>query len=101
MGHAPGDDEEFGWEEYLLYNRKRGFVFLVDSTEGWSLLQADHRRTADGVRVGERQLPGQKLRLKESYESEVEYVAGEFYWQVQRGQTTRHREFASGNSLLS
>jgi hypothetical protein len=26
MGVEPGDDEHFGWSEYLLYNQKRGFV---------------------------------------------------------------------------
>jgi len=29
MGVEPGDDEHFGWSEYLLYNQKRGFAFLV------------------------------------------------------------------------
>ena len=100
MGHAPGDDEEFGWEEYLLYNRKRGFVFLVDSTEGWSLLKP--ATGAPQVALGGRaNYLGKSYGLKESYESQVEYVAGEFYWQVQRGETTRHREFASGKNLLS
>jgi hypothetical protein len=28
-------------------------------------------------------------------------VAGEFYWQVQRGQKTFNRDFASGSALLS
>ena len=33
MGVAPGDDEHFGWSEYLLYNQKKGFSFLVDSED--------------------------------------------------------------------
>lgn len=100
MGHAPGDDEEFGWEEYLLYHRKRGFVFLVDSTEGWSLLKP--ATGAPQVSAGGRaDYLGKSYSLKESYQSQVEYVAGEFYWQVQRGATTRHREFAAGKNLLS
>jgi hypothetical protein len=39
MGVEPGDDEHFGWSEYLLYNQKRGFAFLVDSEEGWSMVR--------------------------------------------------------------
>ena len=40
IGHEPGDsDEHFGWQEYLLYNAKRGFVFLVDAEDGWSLVK--------------------------------------------------------------
>lgn len=39
--------------------------------------------------------------MKERYQSQVEYVAGEFYWQVQRGATTYHRGFASGKNVMS
>ena len=100
MGHEPGDDEWFGWDEYLLYNRQRGFVFLVDSTEGWSLLKP--ATGAPQVGAGTRaDYLGKSYSLKESYQSQVEYVAGEFYWQVQRGVSTRHREFAQGKYLLS
>jgi len=28
MGQEAGDDEQFGWDEYLLFNRQRGFIFL-------------------------------------------------------------------------
>ena len=39
MVSVPDDpDEHFGWSEYLLYNRKRGF-FLVDVKDGWSLVK--------------------------------------------------------------
>ena len=99
-GREAGDDESFGWEEYLLYNRQRGFVFLVDSTEGWSLLKP--ATGAPQVSLGGRaDYLGKSYHLKERYQSQVEYVAGEFYWQVQRGATTYHREFASGKNLMS
>ncbi|WP_296448142.1 DUF4178 domain-containing protein [Rhodoferax sp. UBA5149] len=105
MGNDPGDpsdpDEQFGWEEYLLYNARRGFTFLVDSTEGWSVVKpttgapvmSENGRTATYL--------GTHYQLKESYNAETTYVAGEFYWQVSRGQKTSNRDFASGKSLLS
>ena len=102
MGTDPSDpDEHFGWEEYLLYNARRGFTFLVDSTEGWSVVQpctgapvmSENGRTATYL--------GTRYQLKESYNAETSYVAGEFYWQVSRGQKTSNRDFASGKSLLS
>lgn len=102
MGFDPGDpDEHFGWEEYLLYNAKRGFTFLVDSTEGWSVVKpttgapvlSDNDRSATYL--------GTRYQLKESYNAETSYVAGEFYWQVSRGQKTSNRDFASGKNLLS
>jgi ribosomal protein S27E len=46
MGQEVGDDsddddydESFGWSEYLLYNAKAGFQFLVDASDGWSLVK--------------------------------------------------------------
>ena len=100
-GHEPGDDEEFGWDEYLLYNRKRGFIFLVDSTEGWSIVKPT--TGAPAMSAGEQSASylGQKYQLKYSYEAKTEYVAGEFYWPVESGQKTFNRDFAKGDNLLS
>jgi hypothetical protein len=44
---------------------------------------------------------GMRYDLKESYNAETNYVVGEFYWQVSRGQKTVNRDYASGKSLLS
>src|SRR3989344_1766841 len=101
MGVEPGDDEHFGWSEYLLYNQKRGFAFLVDSEEGWSMVRpttgapqlSSNGRTATYM--------GTKYELKYTYEAETTYVLGEFYWQVTRGQKTSNRDFASAKGLLS
>ena len=102
MGTEPSDpDEHFGWEEYLLYNAKRGFTFLVDSTEGWSLVQPC--TGAPEMSEGQQSAVyrGSRYLLKESYNAETSYVAGEFYWQVSRGQKTWNRDFVSGKNLLS
>ena len=102
MGTDPSDpDEHFGWDEYLLFNQKRGFTFLVDATDGWSVVKpatgapqmAENGRAATYL--------GQRYQLKENYRAETTYVAGEFYWQVRRGQTTENRDFGSGKSMLS
>ena len=102
LGHEPGDeDEAFGWDEYLLYNRKRGFTFLVDSTEGWSLV-----RPATGAPTVSKGSDvavylGTSYQLKYSYKAETTYVVGEFYWPVRRGQSTFNRDYAKGKSVLS
>ncbi len=102
MGSEPGDDEWFGWSEYLLYNQKSGFNFLVDSEDGWSLVRpttgapAMRSPTARTVTY-----LGSTYTLKESYEAETNYVCGEFYWVVQRGQKTSNKDFVSGKRLLS
>ncbi|HSV36035.1 MAG TPA: DUF4178 domain-containing protein [Ramlibacter sp.] len=102
MGQEPDDaDERFGWSEYLLYNRKRGFTFLVDSEDGWSVVTptTGAPKLSAGGQAAE--YLGVTYRLQYSYEAETTYVAGEFYWPVERGQKTSNRDFAKGQSLLS
>jgi endogenous inhibitor of DNA gyrase (YacG/DUF329 family) len=101
LGNEPGDDEHFGWEEYLLYNRKRGFAFLVDSTEGWSLVRPTTGAPAWQDNGSTAKYLGTTYRLQYSYQAETTYVAGEFYWPVERGHRTFNRDFESGKSLLS
>ena len=101
MGNEPGEDEQFAWSEYLLFNQKRGFIFLVDAEDGWSLL-----RPATGAplfKAGSQsaQYMGASYKLQNSYSAETNYVAGEFYWQVVRGQKTANIDFANGSALLS
>ena len=101
MGNEPGDDEHFGWSEYLLYNHKRGFIFLVDAEDGWSVVKpltgaADYKNGAQSATY-----LGTKYDLQSSYSAETNYVAGEFYWQVERGEKTSNIDFAKGRDLLS
>jgi hypothetical protein len=102
MGHEPGDeDERFGWEEYLLYNRKRGFAFLIDSEDGWSLVRPT---TGAPILSAGRQSAAymkENYQLLYSYEAETQFVAGEFYWPVEQGQKSFNRDFAKGAGILS
>ena len=102
MGHEPDDpDEHFGWSEYLLYNQKRGFTFLVDAEDGWSLVKPV--TGAPNFKAGAQSASYLKTtyQLQSSYQAETTYVAGEFYWQVTRGQKTFNRDFINGSALLS
>ena len=102
MGVAPGDDEHFGWSEYLLYNQKRGFSFLVDSEEGWSLVRpTTGAPTMTSSSASSATYMGTNYALKYSYTAETNYVCGEFYWVVHRGQKTENKDFANGKRLLS
>jgi len=102
MGMDPSDpDEHFGWEEYLLYNQQRGFLFLVDSTEGWSVVKPCTGAPVISANGQSATYLGTRYALKESYNAETSYALGEFYWRVTRGQRTANRDFASGANLLS
>jgi endogenous inhibitor of DNA gyrase (YacG/DUF329 family) len=102
MGVDPSDpDEHFGWEEYLLYNQKRGFIFLADSTEGWSVVKPATGAPVMTGNASSATYLGTRYTLKESYNAETSYALGEFYWRVSRGQKTSNRDFVNGANLLS
>ncbi|MDM0030252.1 DUF4178 domain-containing protein [Variovorax saccharolyticus] len=101
MGVAPGDDEHFGWSEYLLYNKKRGFSFLVDAEDGWSLVKPTTGAPTMAESGARATYLGKTYQQQYAYNAETSYVAGEFYWQVERGQKTFNRDFANGSALLS
>jgi len=101
MGVAPGDDEHFGWNEYLLYNRQRGFSFLVDAEDGWSMVKPATGAPTVAESGSRATYLGKVYRQQYAYNAETTYVAGEFYWQVERGQKTFNRDFTEGSSLLS
>jgi hypothetical protein len=84
-----------------LYNRKRGFVFLVDTEEGWSIVKptTGAPKYDDGAAFAS--YLGTSYQLKYSYEASTTYAAGEFYWPVARGQASFNRDFASGAALLA
>ncbi len=102
LGTEAGDDESFGWNEYLLFNQKRGFCFLVDSQQGWSLVKPATGAPVMADSKGQSaSYLGTSYALKDSYRAQTTYVAGEFYWRVERGQITQNRDFANGANLLS
>jgi hypothetical protein len=102
MGREPGDDDEsFGWDEYLLYNAKRGFAFLVDAEDGWSLVRPTTGAPSLGPNGQSAVYLNEGYKLLYAYDAETNYVAGEFYWPVERGQKTFNRDFAKGGNLLS
>jgi len=101
MGQEPGDDEHFGWDEYLLFNKKRGFSFLVDAEDGWSMVRPTTGAPVMAENGSSATYLGKRYQQQYAYNAETTYVAGEFYWQVERGQKTFNRDFASGSALLS
>ena len=71
MGVEPGDDEQFGWSEYLLYNQKRGFAFLVDSQDGWSMVRPTTGAPQMAASGRSATYLGSSYALKSSYNAET------------------------------
>ena len=91
-----GDDEQTFWREYLLYNQQRGFSFLVDAEDGWSVV-----RPITGVpssKAASAVFKGVTYRKKFTYTAKTTYAIGEFYWRVRRDQRTLNTDYAGAGS---
>jgi Domain of unknown function (DUF4178) len=93
--------ESFGWEEYLLYNAKAGFQFLVDATDGWSLYKTATGAPKQSFGSNTVSYLGTTYRHDYTCRAYTDYVAGEFYWPLKRDDKTFNTEYSSGKSLLS
>jgi hypothetical protein len=90
-GDPQGDSEQTFWREYLLYNRQRGFAFLVDAEDGWSVV-----RPVTGVPAGKGsklQYRGTGFKQTFTYLARTTYVLGEFYWPVRKDQHSLNSDY--------
>lgn len=93
----PADDDSFTWKEYLLFNQKEGFAFLVESSEGWvgyRTLTGAPRNS--GIGTMEMTWNGTVFKRTDQYRAQVIYVEGEFYWQVEKDQDSQVADYSGG-----
>lgn len=98
---ASSEGEFFHWDEYLIYNPYYGYRFLAETVTGWTLTQLTtavprHPREYKNGVVHDRR----HYALSEWYDAKVTYVLGEFYWQVEIGETVTCYDFGTGSLLL-
>jgi len=88
------------WTEYLLYAPQKGFLWLVETDEGWERATvvdtwpywfAADRALLDGVTF---------VKLYD-YGAVVKYAAGAFNWKVAVGDVNRITEFQAGDVKLA
>ncbi len=97
------DEEGSTWTEYLLFGAsKGGFLWLVETEEGWTrtnvLEDWPQFASLNADRVSYNSVDYDKLY---DYEATVEYVAGAFNWRVQAGDRARVYDFKQGTASLS
>lgn len=90
MERAVRFDRDYYWTEYLLYNRDKGFRWLVHSDQHWSfvtplrpgeVLDSEPRGAARNIFYA-----GDTYRLFQNATARVTHVLGEFYWKVAVGE---------------
>ncbi|MGZ5818314.1 MAG: DUF4178 domain-containing protein [Burkholderiaceae bacterium] len=94
------DDENTVWTEYLLFSARAGFLWLIETDDGWA------RATVLDVWPTWMQeetatLDNKAFRKLYRYSSTVLAAAGAFNWRVNAGDKTDVVEFENGQTKLA
>lgn len=89
----------YSWSEYLLYNPSAGFRWLINNKGHWSFAESitcGATPANNSVTFG-----GTTYRLYDRGNAHVGHVLGEFYWQVNTGETARTEDYIAPPFMLS
>ena len=94
------DDEGNRWNEYLLFQPRGGFSWLVETDEGWwrAEVMAEWPAAAGAAAV---RLDGAAYTHLYDYTARVELALGAFNWKVAVGDTVRVSEYQHGQVRLA
>jgi hypothetical protein len=91
---------KYFWNEYLLYEPRIGFRWLVHSDNHWNYVEpvpiAEVQDNGTNATYN-----GKTFKIFQDAMAVVEYVKGEFYWRVEYGETVRARDFVNPPLMLS
>jgi hypothetical protein len=88
------------WTEYLLYEMQKGFLWLIETDEGWQ------RATVEDIwPLAESPtmvlLDSRRYKQNDDYIARVDAAIGAFNWQVKVGDTVRVLEYRGGSESLA
>lgn len=89
------------WDEYLLFNPYFGFRFLIQSDGHWNFATIIKRYYPLAGSASEIEVEGDQYSVYCRGESIVEYVKGEFYWRVRKGDEVKYMDYIAPPKMLS
>lgn len=99
--YAVWQERKYPWTEYLLYNVKNGFRWLVHNKGHWSFVEpvsvAETRRFSSNRAT----YRSKSFSLYDKGTAYVSYVAGEFYWRVSIDERVETEDYISPPQMLS
>ncbi len=96
---ATYEGTKYPWTEYLLYNHKIGFRWLVCNQSHWSFVEPV--KISDTPAMDRISYDGSSFRIYDRGTAYVRYVLGEFYWRVSEGDYVGTADFIAPPRMLS
>ena len=91
---------KYFWEEYLLYDARLGFRWLVCSESHWNFVEPLPPGSVS-IRSKTAFWNGQDFKVFQKATARVENVQGECYWKVAVGETVQASDFIRPPQMLS
>jgi hypothetical protein len=97
------EGEEYGWKEYVLFNRRQGFRYLSEYEGHWNdirTVRALPQPARSGGKLAASYL-GRTYRGFQTATATVRFVLGEFPWQVRSGDVATVSDYVAPPLMLS
>jgi hypothetical protein len=97
------EDEQYGWDEYLLFNREQGFRYLSEYQGHWNditTLRAMPQQTRSGGRPAAR-YQGRTFKAFQTASATTDFVLGQFPWRVRAFDVAGVTDYVAPPLMLS